>query len=206
MARSSAACSSSPPRGRPMTSRASSPFAFATAFSTPLPRNRLGSPSRSSSASREPVDAPDGTAALARRPSDVVISTATVGLPRESRISRADTAAIVTSAILTPVRNRAAGEASSWRPKVALLGTTSGLPSGAWITSARIPNAAIRFSGVSTSAGLPQSSTRPSASNARRSDARADSERSWEITSALRPSRAKSRTRSRTATRWARSR
>ena len=34
-----------------------------TARVTPLPRKRFGSPSRSSTASREPVDAPEGTAA-----------------------------------------------------------------------------------------------------------------------------------------------
>ena len=47
------------------------------------------SPSRSSTASCSPVDAPDGTAARANVPSSSATSTSTVGLPRESRISRA---------------------------------------------------------------------------------------------------------------------
>ena len=46
------------------------------------------SPSRSSSASRVPVEAPDGTAARPTAPDSSVTSTSTVGLPRESRISR----------------------------------------------------------------------------------------------------------------------
>ena len=52
------------------------------------------SPSRSSQASCTPVDAPEGTDAR-NMPSDVNISTSTVGLPRESRISQALTAVIV---------------------------------------------------------------------------------------------------------------
>jgi len=47
----------------------------------------LRSPSRSSNASREPVDAPEGEAANPRAPSASTTSAATVGLPRESRIS-----------------------------------------------------------------------------------------------------------------------
>src|SRR5438093_7358758 len=47
------------------------------------------SASRSSSASRSPVEAPDGTAARPNAPPSSVTSTSTVGLPRESRISRA---------------------------------------------------------------------------------------------------------------------
>src|SRR5205085_9624215 len=46
------------------------------------------SPSRSSMASREPVDAPDGTAARPMVPDSSSTSHSTVGLPRESRISR----------------------------------------------------------------------------------------------------------------------
>jgi hypothetical protein len=49
------------------------------------------SPSRSSTASREPVDAPDGTPALAANPSVVVSATANVGRDLESRISVAET-------------------------------------------------------------------------------------------------------------------
>src|SRR5439155_13201834 len=64
---------------------------LSTARSTPLPRKRAASPSRSSRASREPVEAPDGTAARPKVPSSRWTSTSTVGLPRESRISRAFT-------------------------------------------------------------------------------------------------------------------
>src|SRR5262249_33918753 len=49
---------------------------------------RAASPSRSSRASRSPVDAPEGTAARPNAPPSSVTSTSTVGLPRESRISR----------------------------------------------------------------------------------------------------------------------
>src|SRR4249919_594668 len=65
-----------------------------TALRTPLPPYRDASPSRSSSASRSPVDAPDGTAARPNAPPASVTSTSTVGLPRESRISRPSTFAI----------------------------------------------------------------------------------------------------------------
>ena len=46
------------------------------------------SPSRSSIASREPVEAPDGTAARPKAPPSRMTSASTVGLPRLSRISR----------------------------------------------------------------------------------------------------------------------
>src|SRR5687767_13352009 len=68
----------------------------ATAFATPFPKNRFESPSRSSRASRSPVDAPDGTAARPDAPPSSVTSTSTVGLPRESRISRPRTPVIFT--------------------------------------------------------------------------------------------------------------
>jgi hypothetical protein len=42
-------------------------------------------------ASREPVDAPEGTAARPLMPDSSTTSASTVGLPRESRISRAMT-------------------------------------------------------------------------------------------------------------------
>ena len=48
----------------------------------------LGSLSRSSTASCSPVEAPDGTAARPTGPSARCTSASTVGLPRESRISR----------------------------------------------------------------------------------------------------------------------
>ena len=59
------------------------------ALRTPLPPYRLLSPSRSSTASWAPVEAPDGTAARPKAPVSSVTSTSTVGLPRLSRISRA---------------------------------------------------------------------------------------------------------------------
>jgi len=67
----------------------SSVLTFATAVLTPAPPKRALSPSRNSTASRVPVEAPDGTPASARVPSPRVTSTARVGRPRESRISRA---------------------------------------------------------------------------------------------------------------------
>src|SRR5690606_41112462 len=56
---------------------------------------RVLSPSRSSTASLEPVDAPDGTIARPKLPSARVTSASRVGLPRLSRISRAWTLAMV---------------------------------------------------------------------------------------------------------------
>src|SRR5687768_5874358 len=67
---------------------------FATAFSTPFPPNRAGSPSRSSRASYSPVEAPEGTAERPRDPSSSHTSISIVGFPRESRISRARTESI----------------------------------------------------------------------------------------------------------------
>src|SRR5262245_32802269 len=65
-----------------------------TACRTPLPPYRASSSSRSSTASRVPVDAPDGTMARPNAPESSHTSTSTVGLPRESRISRACTVRI----------------------------------------------------------------------------------------------------------------
>src|SRR5215831_6020472 len=62
---------------------------FLTALLTPFPEYRFFSPSRSSNASCAPVDAPEGTAARPIAPPARITSTSTVGLPRESRISRA---------------------------------------------------------------------------------------------------------------------
>ena len=59
-----------------------------TALRTPLPKYLVGSPSRSSTASCCPVDAPEGTEASALHPHSRITSTATVGVPLESRISR----------------------------------------------------------------------------------------------------------------------
>src|SRR5690606_26662313 len=69
-------------------------FTLPTAWSTPLPAYRSGSPSRSSSASNSPVEAPLGTAARPAAPLSSTTSASTVGLPRESRISRARTSRI----------------------------------------------------------------------------------------------------------------
>src|SRR5438128_11490785 len=68
---------------------------FFTASSTPFPPKRFGSPSRSSTASCSPVEAPLGTAARPAAPLDNVTSASMVGLPRLSRISRACTEMIV---------------------------------------------------------------------------------------------------------------
>jgi hypothetical protein len=56
---------------------------------------RDGSPSRSSTASFSPVDAPEGTDALAVMPLSSAMCTRTVGFPRESNISKAKSEAIL---------------------------------------------------------------------------------------------------------------
>src|SRR5437660_10583115 len=68
---------------------------FFTASSTPFPPKRFGSPSRGSTASCCPVEAPLGTAARPAAPLASVTSASRVGFPRLSRISRARTAMIV---------------------------------------------------------------------------------------------------------------
>ena len=73
-------------------------FIFFTAVSTPLPRYRLP-PSRNSTASNAPVDAPLGTAALPIKPLSRTTSTSTVGFPRESNISLAFTSLITDTRI-----------------------------------------------------------------------------------------------------------
>src|SRR5689334_10454232 len=73
----------------------STSFTLRTASTTPLPTYRRASPSRSSTASCSPVEAPLGTAARPCAPLDRVTSVSTVGLPRLSRISRAWTSMIV---------------------------------------------------------------------------------------------------------------
>ena len=86
---------------KPFSAGAMTVLTLFTAFWTPLPRKRLLSPSRSSSASFSPVDAPDGTAARPRTPLSRVTSTSTVGLPRESRISRAQIFSMIIFLIYT---------------------------------------------------------------------------------------------------------
>src|SRR5450759_978438 len=68
---------------------------LATALRTPLPLYLFLSPSRSSTASLTPVEAPDGTAARPTEPSTSTTSTSIVGLLRESRIWRASIRSIV---------------------------------------------------------------------------------------------------------------
>jgi hypothetical protein len=70
---------------RPTTAGAISVLTLATALETPLPSHDPLSPSRSSTASNCPVEAPDGTAARPNAPEASSTSTSTVGLPRESR-------------------------------------------------------------------------------------------------------------------------
>ena len=60
-------------------------FTFFIAFPTALPIY-FSPPSRSSTASCSPVDAPEGTAALPKIPFSVMASTSTVGFPLESNI------------------------------------------------------------------------------------------------------------------------
>ena len=67
----------------PFSASAISPLTFETALPTALPPYS-SPPSRSSTASYSPVDAPDGTAARPRAPESSTTSTSTVGLPRES--------------------------------------------------------------------------------------------------------------------------
>src|SRR5215204_7366176 len=79
-----------------------------TALLTPFPPKRA-SPSRSSTASKAPVEAPEGTAARPSEPSSRMTSTSTVGLPRESRISRAPMNSILATSVAFPMSPRPAG-------------------------------------------------------------------------------------------------
>jgi hypothetical protein len=111
----------SEPQDRPRSRPAISPLTLAAAVSTPLPSYRALSPSRSSTASRDPVDAPEGTPARAVVPSASRTVTASVGRPRESRISSADRSATSNAAIVfsfrhaesAPARRGAAGPEGS---------------------------------------------------------------------------------------------
>src|SRR5664279_5544309 len=87
----------------PTSASASSPLTLPTAVSTPFPPYLALSPSRSSTASRDPVDAPDGTPARAVVPSARVTVTARVGPPRESRISTACTAVISSDVLVMAI-------------------------------------------------------------------------------------------------------
>src|SRR6266581_9157826 len=72
------------------------------ALRTPLPPYRAASPSRSSRASCRPVEAPDGTEATPLCPLSSLTTTRSVGLPRESRISKASTVLIAKLMALIP--------------------------------------------------------------------------------------------------------
>ena len=90
---------------------------------TPLPPHSEP-PSRSSTASCTPVEAPEGTAARPNAPDSSSTSTSTVGLPRESRIQRPRTSLIELIAA-PPWPDRSTGPArraaarSSARPRAA---------------------------------------------------------------------------------------
>ena len=92
--------SASPGHVWPCSRLARSVFTAPTAPRTPLPPYRAGSPSRRSMASLDPVEAPDGTPARAIVPSPSRTVTASVGRPRESRISSADSSATSKPAII----------------------------------------------------------------------------------------------------------
>src|SRR3972149_6891740 len=96
-----------PPAAMPAIRGAIASCTFATAFSMPLPPYRDRSPSRSSSASWIPVDAPDGTLARPWAPLASVTSTSTVGFARESSTSRARTEAMLFAAMFLLARRRA---------------------------------------------------------------------------------------------------
>ncbi|CAB4600671.1 unannotated protein [freshwater metagenome] len=81
----SIACWSKP--SKPTTASRISELTLATACNTPLPKKRFP-PSRNSTASCSPVDAPEGTMARPVAPVSSSTSTSTVGLPRESKTSR----------------------------------------------------------------------------------------------------------------------
>src|SRR6202158_601662 len=79
----------------PARASAISPLTLATACRTPLPRYCVLSPSRNSTASCSPVDAPLGTMARALAPPSRKTSASTVGLPRESSTWRPRISAIL---------------------------------------------------------------------------------------------------------------
>ena len=86
----------------PATAPAISVSTLRTALRTLLPRYDRSSPSRNSTASNCPVDAPEGTAARPVAPDSSTTSTSTVGFPLESRICRPCTRAIEEALIRTP--------------------------------------------------------------------------------------------------------
>src|ERR1700722_1330699 len=72
----------------------SAPLTCSTALRTPLPPKPVARPAATSTAPRTPGDAPEGTAARPATPESSVTSASTVGLPRESMISRPRTSAM----------------------------------------------------------------------------------------------------------------
>ncbi len=96
-------------------------FTLPTAFRTPFPPYRFLSPSRSSTASFSPVEAPDGTDADTATPLSSSQRTLTVGFPRESRISNAPIfdilAFILHLSVLSPSSHRTSAKVS-WNPAI----------------------------------------------------------------------------------------
>ena len=86
---------------RPLSAGAIFSLMLATALLTPLPPYFVLSPSRSSSASNSPVEAPEGAAARPTAPEASVTSASTVGLPRESMISRPTTSMMLKSFLIS---------------------------------------------------------------------------------------------------------
>src|SRR5690606_24091336 len=123
---SSSACSWA---SRPTRASEISVLTFSTARNTPLPRKRAASPSRSSTASRVPVEAPDGTAARPMAPDSSRTSHSTVGLPRESRISRPmmSTIALMVSDPLNDVHIHDGGAGTGIAGSAILRGIVKGL-------------------------------------------------------------------------------
>src|SRR5215469_15222853 len=105
-----------------IASRNSSSLRLSTARVTPLPPYSLP-PSRSSTASNAPVDAPLGTPARPKDPSSRTTSTSRVGFPRESRICLACTASM-DATVSAPCYERVLG--SDMEPSRALAGRHNG--------------------------------------------------------------------------------
>jgi hypothetical protein len=80
-------------------------FTFSQAFNTPFPTKRFLSPSRNSTASCIPVEAPEGTAARPIIFLEVNTSTSTVGFPLESNISLDLTSIIFDIAYILALKN-----------------------------------------------------------------------------------------------------
>src|SRR5690606_13139100 len=88
-------------------------------------------------ASKAPVEAPDGTAARPVLPSSRPTSTSTVGLPRESRISRATTTSMDGTSISFLDVTRGQGLGGSARPSLTGSGRSAIRPPTPWTSVAR---------------------------------------------------------------------